>query len=983
MKHFLSNLTLACLLLFGMSSATLAQMTITGTVTDAATGESLIGANVLVKGTQSGTITDVDGTYLLKASSGDILVFSYLGFTDMEITVGSSSVINAALSAGKLLDEVVVVGYGTAKRSDLTGSVASLSAKDFNGGLVVSSDQLIQGRAAGLQVINNSGQPGGQTTFRIRGNSSIRAGNDPLFVVDGIPFSGASSRPGATAGDLGAVTGSNPLNFINPQDIESIQVLKDASAAAIYGSRGANGVVLITTKKGKSGDPRIDVNTSLGMSSILKKYEVLDGNGYRDALKKYNLTNGDFGSDEDAMDAILQNGITNNHNISISGGNQNGSYRLGLGYLNQEGIIKDSEFNRLNASLNGNYKFLNTKKLVVDYSLIASRAREDAAPVSTNPGFQGNLIGAALQWNPTAALKDSNGKPVLIPPFGNTSLNPLVLLDAHNDLSTTLDVFANVSPSYRFNDNFTYKLAYGVNYGSGNRRSSIASFLNLPGIENEGLASVENKNLLTQVLTHTLNYDKSFGKSNLNAVVGYEYQKFDESGTGISARGFITDDFDYTTILQNSKEGNRNVFGFALPIAELQSYFGRFTYNLNDRFLLTATVRSDGSSKFGKNNRYATFPSFALAWNLHNESFLSDGMFDNLKLRLGWGKTGNSSFPSGAALDRYEFAPQTVVQSNVGNPDLKWETTTTFNVGLDFAVLDYKLSGTIEYFNRNTSDLLFNFPTIQPAPAGRYWVNLPGNVINSGVELTLNTELVNRQDFRFNLGANVTFLENTLENYTGPNLRYGQLFGQGISGATIHRFENGQPLHSFYTRGFVRLNDAGISDYEGGADETLDFRGNPNPNLLLGVTTNLDYKKLSLTMNFNGAFGHVIYNNTKNTVLPITNLGTRNIDASLLDGDVNESLANAIKSSDRYLENGNYLKLANATLSYNIGNLGNNLRNCRIFLTGQNLLVFTNYSGFDPEVNTVNNFEGIPSFGIEYIPYPSARTVMFGLNFSL
>lgn len=983
MKRIILSFTLlfsVCLIGTGFLHA---QTTVSGMVKDAATGEALIGAGVAVKGTVKGTITDVDGNYVIKASSDEILVFSYLGYEDLEIPVGNQTTIDAQLSAGKLLDEVVVVGYGSVPRSDLTGSVASLATKDFNGGLVVSSDQLIQGRAAGIQVINNSGQPGGQTTFRIRGNSSLRTGNDPLFVVDGIPFSGASSRPGADAGDLGAVTGSNPLNFINPQDIESIQVLKDASASAIYGSRGANGVVLITTKKGKTGDPTLTVSSSLGFSNILKRYDVLDGDQYRDALKQYELTNGDYGSNVNALDEILQTGITNNHNISIGGGNQNGSYRIGLGYLNQEGIIKQSGFNRLNASVTGNYKFLQSKKLNVDYSLIASRAKEDGAPVATNSGFQGNVVGAALQWNPTADLYDADGNPVIIPPFGNTSLNPVVLLNAFNDQSTTLDVFANIAPSYKFNDNFTYRFAYGLNYGTGTRKASLASYLNLPGIQNEGLASVQNKNLLTQVLTHSLTFDKKFGSTNVNAVVGYEYQKFDESGTGIAARGFITDDFDYTSILQNSKEGSRNVFGFALPISELQSYFGRVNFNLKDKYLVTATVRSDGSSKFGSNNRYATFPSLAFAWNLHNESFLADGMFNNLKLRLGWGKTGNSSFPAGAALDRFRFGTQTIIQDNVGNPDLKWETTTTFNVGLDFAMWDYKLSGSVEYFNRNTEDLLFNFATIQPAPATRYWINLPGNVINSGVELSLNSELINRSDFRFDVGANLTFLKNTLENYTGPNLVYGQLFGQGISGATIHRFENGQPLHSFYTRGFLGLNSEGISDYEGGTAETLAFRGNPNPTTLLGFTTNLEYKKLTFTMNFNGAFGNVIYNNTKNTVLPITNLGTRNIDASLIGGDVLESTANAIKSSDRYFESGNYVKLANATLAYNFGAVGKNLRNLRVFVTGQNLLLFTNYSGFDPEVNTVNDFNGIPSFGIEYIPYPSSRTILFGLNFSL
>jgi iron complex outermembrane receptor protein len=982
MKRFLTKLTFSLFFVIGLTASINAQKTVSGTVTDATNGDALIGANVLVKGTGTGTITDIDGAYSLKVSEGTVLVFSYTGYIDQEVTVGSSSTVNVILEVGKLLDEVVVVGYGSVKRSDLTGSVASIASKDFNGGLVTSTDQLIQGKAAGVQIINNSGQPGGQTTIRIRGNSSIRAGSNPLFVVDGIPYSGASTKPGTDAGDIGSIPGSNPLNFLNPADIESIQVLKDASAAAIYGSRGANGVVLITTKKGKSGDPSISVNSSVGASSILKRYEVLDGDGYRQALKDYGLTNGDYGSNVNAMDEILRTGITQNHNIAVSAGNQNGAYRLGFGYLNQEGIIKNSNMNRINASLNANYKFLESKKLGIDINIITSRTIEDGVPVSTNAGFTGNLIGAALQWNPTSKLYKADGTPVIIPEFGNTSLNPVTLLNAYHDKSRTLDVFANIAPSYKFNDHLTYRFSYGINSGAGNRGSYIASYLNLVNIEGRGIASVQNKSLTTQVLTHTLTYDnKVTNDLNLNVVAGYEYQKFDESGNGITARDFILNDYDYVSILQNTKPGSRSIYGYANPISELQSYFGRATLNMMDKYLLTATVRADGSSKFGTNNKTAVFPALAFAWNLSNEEFLADGPFNNLKLRLGWGKTGNQDFPSGAALDRFRFTEQSIVQDNVGNPDLKWEETSTVNLGLDFAILDYRVSGSVDYFRRNTSNLLFNFPTIQPAPAGRYWVNLPGNVINSGVELTVSAELLKTENFKWNLGANVTLLSNKLENYDGPNLIYGQLFGQGISGATIHRFENGQPLHSFYLRQHLNIGDNGQSVYAD--DEKLAFVGNPNPTTLLGISTSLEAGKLALNLNFNGAMGQDVYNNTKNTVLPISNLGTRNVDANLVGLAKPEALSNAIKSSDRYLENGSYLKLANATLSYSIGNIGGGLKNARIYLTGQNLLVFTNYSGFDPEVNTVNDFNGIPSFGIEYIPYPSARTFIFGVNFSL
>ncbi len=992
MKLKIDYLTKCLLLLFvamGMSGLVMAQRTIKGTVTDAQSGDALIGANVLIIGTSAGTITDIDGTYELRLPEGATQIeFTYTGYASQKVTLTASNVYDVKLDAGAVLGEVVVVGYGSVKKSDLTGSVVSVGEKDFNKGFFTSPDQLIQGKAAGVQILNNSGQPGGSSTIRIRGNSSIRAGNQPLFVVDGVQLTGNSTKPGTDAGDLGATATSNPLNYLNPSDIESMQILKDASATAIYGSRGANGVILITTKKGRSGTPSIEFNSSIGASSILKKYKVLDANEYRSALEEYdfpvnsttNRRNGDYGGEADALGEILRTGLVQNHGISISGGSDNGTYRAGFNYLNQEGIVKGNDLRRYSANLSGSYKFLNSKRLLIDWGLIAAQTGENGPAVSTNPGFRGNLIGNAMQWNPTQNIYNEDGSPVIIPEFGNFT-NPVALLDAFKDKSNTFDVIASFSPSFRITDNLTYKFAYNVTHGVGDRRTQIARWINIQDVENRGLASYQQEKNTNQILTHTLNYTANIASGvSMNAVAGYEYQKLQEKGIGMSARDFLVEDFDYTNIFQNSTPGSRNVFSYANPNAELQSYFVRGIFNVREKYLLTATMRADGSSKFGENNKYGYFPAVGLGWNLHNEDFLKGGAFDALKLRLGWGKTGNSEFPAGASLDRYGFGQQSISLENVANPDLKWETTTTSNIGLDFALFGYKLTGTVEYFNRNSEDLLFQFPTIQPAPAGFYWINLPGNVINSGLELTFNAQIVENQKFSWNLGANAAFLKNNLENYDGPAIDYGQLFGQGTSEATSQRLVNNQPLNSFYLRQFVEIGEDGQSIYKDG--EALAFVGSPNPDVLLGISTSFNVDKLSLTLNFNGALGHQIYNNTKMSVIPIGNLGSRNIDASLLDGNVQEATSNAIKSSSRYLENGDYLKLANATLSYNIGNIGTYAKNARVYVTGQNLLVFTNYSGFDPEVNTVNERNGLPSTGIEYIPYPSARTIIAGVNFS-
>ncbi|MBL7828118.1 MAG: SusC/RagA family TonB-linked outer membrane protein [Saprospiraceae bacterium] len=974
------GLLVAFLMLLG--NAALAQRAVKGKVTDADSGEPLIGASVSVVGTTRGTATDIDGNFVIDVPTGSTqLRCAYTGYTEQVITLGTSNMVDFALKPGSVLDEVVVIGYGVAKKSDLTGSVASVNEKNFNKGLVTAPDQLIQGKIPGVQVINNSGQPGGATTVRIRGNSSIRAGQQPLYVVDGIQQLGASNKPGLNTPGLGNSAGSNPLNYLNPNDIESIEVLKDASATAIYGSRGANGVVLITTKRAKSGVPTIDFNTYVGGSSILKKYDVLSGDEYRAALSQYGLTGGNYGTSTDAFSEILRTGLVQNHGVTISGGNSDGNYRIGLGYLDQDGIIKGNDFRRLSANVRGNYKFLDSKKLAVEVGLLATQTNENAPSVSTDAGFQGNVVAAALQWNPTASLYNEDGSPVVIPPFGNTTINPMALLDAYRDNNNGVDILASIAPSYKITDNLTYKFELSQYFGSGVRRAQIANYLNFTGVEGRGFAAAINTQNTNRIMSHTLNYLTTFGSGmSLNATVGYEYQKRTNVGYGVTAQDFQIDDFDYTNILQNSTQGSRNVFGFSDPDAELQSYFVRALFNIKDKYLINATMRADGSSKFGENNKYGYFPAVGVAWNLHKESFLEDGPFDNLKVRASWGQTGNSEFPPGAAQDRYGFGLQTIGLENVANPDLKWETSTTLNVGIDYGFLNNKIYGSLDYFSKQTEDLLFQFPTIQPAPAGFYWINLPGTLTNSGIELSVNALLVDQDKFNWNLGLAVTSIQNELSNYTGPAIDYGQLFGQGSTGAVSQRLANGQPLNAWYLRQYEGLSDAGQSIYTD--NEALAFVGDPNSDLQLGVTTSLNMDKFTLDLSLNGEFGHTIYNNTKMSVIPIGNLGTRNIDANLIGGDVQEATSNAIKGSTRYLEAGDYMKLTNTRLSYNIGNLGKSVRNAVVYVQGTNLLVFTNYSGFDPEVNTVNNFNGLPSYGIEYIPYPSARTILVGANFS-
>ncbi len=971
----------ACLFAFSSQAQ---NKTITGKVSDSRDGSALVGASVVAKGTKTGTQTGSDGSFRLTVpSSTSTLVISSVGFGTREVSVANTTSVDLALTAtNEQLGEVVVIGYGTARRRDLTGAVTSVKAKDFNTGVITAPDQLIQGKVAGLQVINNSGAPGGATTVRIRGNSSVRSGNSPLFVIDGIPLDGRNARPGLNVAGLGSTPDVNPLYFYNPNDIASMDVLKDASGTAIYGSRGANGVIMITTKRGAATAPKIDVNYSVGISKIRKKYDILTGDSYRAALKSYGITSGDFGSTVDATDQIFQTAPTHNVNVGVSGGSDAGKYRMSFGYMDQQGILKRTGLQKYTFNINGQYKFLESRRLSLDFNVLAAHNTEDIGPISNDAGFTGNIIGMALQWNPTQPLRLANGNVNIIP--GSTIVNPIAMQYGYNDKANVTNIFGIVGAGYKLTDQLDYKVNLSLNRQVGVRRATEAAYITIAGIENRGFAGFLNNELTSLVLQHTLNYNTQLTSSlNLSALLGYEYQKFSFRGTGITAQDFTSDQVSYANILQNSSTSSRNVFAFEDPSSSLQSYFARAVLNYKDKYLFTGTFRADGSSKFGANNKYGYFPSLAAAWNITNEDFLkNDATFSNLKLRASWGITGNQSFPAGSAQSQYRFGQGSIALANVANPDLKWESTKQLDIGVDFDLFAGKLFGSVDYFYKNTTDILFNFDAIQPAPATKYWINLPGNVINNGWEVTLGTPLVRNTNVTWNLSANAAFLKNEMRNYNGPAVLTGAINGQGLSGASVQRLASGQPLNAFYLKRFDGLDASGNSKY-GDNGNTLYYIGNPNPTTLLGISTDVTYHKWTLVANMNGAFGHMIYNNTLNAVLPIGNLGSRNVATSLLNGSVKESTANPITTSTRYLEKGDYLKMANLSLSYRAGNIGKSLKNVNFFLTGQNLFVITKYSGFDPEVNTDKNIGGVPSLGIEYIPYPASTSFLFGVNFGL
>lgn len=979
----LRKLCLLCSLMLFIAGVINAQTKpITGKVTDEG-GNPVPGATVQIKGTSTGTATDVNGVFKVNVpSSATTLIISFVGYVQQEVSISGKSEVSVSLQpSSTTLSDVVVVGYGTTRKKDLTGSVVSIKSADFNKGIVTAPDQLIQGKVAGLMVMANSGAPGGATTVRIRGNSSVRTGNQPLYVVDGTPLDGRTAKPSINANGLGQTPDANPLNFINSADILSMDVLKDASATAIYGARGANGVVIISTKKGHEGPPALDINYSAGASSILKKLDVLDAPGYRAALKQYNLTGGDEGSSVDAMGSILRTGITHNVNAALSGGNDNGTYRASFGMLDQQGIVKKTGLKKYTANLNGQYKFLDNKRLGMDYSIQAAHTIEQIAPITNDAGFAGSLIGQALQWNPTLALRKPDGSFNIL--SEGSAINPEAMSAAYDDNVNSNIIMANISPYFKITNDLEYRVMYSVNHQTGERETQIASFINITNVMNKGQAYYANNTLTSQLMTHTLSYNKQVSKALfLSAVLGYEYQRFDYKGRSMSGLGFTTDALKYVDILQSPAQTNTVLASFRNPKSELQSYFGRANLNFFDKYLLTATLRSDGSSKFGTNNKYGYFPSFAAKWNISNEAFLKDNhTINQLALRVGWGITGNQEFPAGSAQEQYAIGSNgSASLSNVANPNLKWESSKQLNAGVDYAFFNNRLYGSVDYFYKNTTNLLFNFPTIQPAPASTYWINLPANVINKGLEVVLRGDVIATKNITWNLGVNATFLNNELKNYDGPPVLTGAISGQGVSNAYAERLTNNRPLNSFYIRQFEGFDDKGQGIYKDNGN-SMYYLGDPNPKTMLGIITSLNVKRWTLSVNMHGAFGFDIYNNTANTVLPIGNLGSRNIAANLVG--TKEALSNPITVSSRYLEKGNFMKMDNTTLSYSIGNIGKVFKNAAVYVTGQNLFIITKYSGFDPEVNTDKNINGVTSLGIEYSPYPTARSFIAGLTFSL
>jgi iron complex outermembrane receptor protein len=955
-----------------------------GRITDGSNGNGLAGASVTVKGTSTSTVTDRQGNYTISVPDDKaVLLISFVGFTSQEISVGGKTTLDIMLqSLSGELAQVVVVGYGTQSKRDVTGAVKSVKSESFNRGIINAPQQLLQGKVAGVNVVSASGEPGANQGITIRGPGGVRTGSTPLFVVDGLPLDNSSTGNG------------DPLNFINPADIESMDVLKDASATAIYGARGANGVILITTKKGKAGTSNMSYSGSLGVSELARKLPVFSAEEFKKRVTEIGGILDDKGASTDWQDVITRSAITQNHNLTMSGGADKLVYFASFGLQKQQGIIKTNDLDRYSGRFNATQKFFNDR-LVVDVNLSANSTKQ------IRPNI-GSAIGDAISNNPTYAAYDAQGNIAAYQLINN----PLLTFQLDKDNTITNRVLGSISPSLKLSRNLTYKMNFGVDNSTATRDVQSLPYL-LP--QRDGRLesyNIINKNTLIE---NYLTYNFNFKDHNFSALGGHSYQKIYLQG-----RGWSINKFPITPVepIYNPGTGqeltlaNNRPFGYA-TINELQSFFSRVNYSYKGKYLATANFRMDGSSKFGANNKYGYFPSFSLGWRISEEDFMKDLPFSNLKLRAGWGQTGNQEIPSKITQSLYTATvsasssyplfptgayPAGIVYSRLANPDIQWEVSTQSNIGLDFGLLGGKLTGAVDYFIKNSNNILLEVIPADPVqPAGTFWTNVEDMTIrNSGLELDLEYRNKTASGLRYGIGGNVAFLNNIVKNSPYSVIPSGSASGAGLTSATINGYISGQPIGTFYLREWTGFNAQGLSTYNDvdkdgviGDKDRLPL-GSALPKVIYAFFGNLDYKGFDLVVNFNGVSGNKIYDNTANANFYKLRLSKSVNTTPEAIASKEESINNAAPVSSRYLKDGAYLRLNNLALGYTFDTrnkpMGKLISGLRFSVTAQNLFVITKYDGYDPEVNADRQINGVLSYGIDQLSYPKSRNIIFGLN---
>ncbi len=985
-RHAVFLLASALIFLCLQTNTVYAQgLKVTGKITDESTKEALAGASVSIKGSTKGTTADASGQYSIAVGSANaVLEFKFVGYESKTVTVGTQSTINVSLAPNASdLEQVVVIGYGTQKKTDVTGSVKSVGSAAFNKGIINSPEQLLQGKVAGVNITSATGEPGGSQGITIRGPGGIRTGSTPLFVIDGLALDNSSTG------------GGNPLNFINPQDIETIDVLKDASATAIYGSRGANGVILVTTKKGKAGTSKIEFSSTVGVSSITRPLPVLSASEFKKQVVANSGVLEDFGSDTDWQKEITRQALTKNYNLSLGGGASKLTYYAAFGAQMQQGILKNNQLDRLTGRMNVNQKFWDDR-LNLDANISFSNT------VNERPAIE-SLLGTAISNNPTLPTYAKDGK---TPATFISQSNPLTTLQLFKDINTTNRFIANISPSVKLTKGLVYRMNFGYDNSTSVRDvQTLAS--NVPKID--GRLDTYNTSNMNQLIENYLTYNLDLGDHSFAALVGHSFQKIQYQWRTFSINRFPivpTEPIYNPGIGQELTLATNRPAGNAF-INELQSFYTRLNYDYQDKYLATATVRADGSSKFGSNNKYGIFPSFSLGWRISEEPFLKNSSISNLKLRGGWGQTGNQEIPpkitqplftatvggtTSYPLDESAVFPAGITYSRLANPDIQWEVSTQMNLGLDFAFLNGALSGSVDAFRKISTNMLLEVIPADPVqPASSVWTNVANmEIVNSGVELDLDYKFETKSGIKFNVGGNLTLINNEVTGSPYTVIPSGSASGSGLTSATINGYINGQPIGTFFLREFIGFDDKGISKYKDQdgdgivTDKDRIAAGTALPTTMYNFFGNASYKGFDFSMQFNGVSGNKIYDNTANASFYKLRISKNTNVTPAAYADAKESINNAAPVSTRFLKDGAFLRLNNMTLGYQLptAKLGISkfISSARLSVTGQNLWVKTKYDGYDPEVNKDNSINGVLSYGIDYLSYPKAKSLIVGLN---
>lgn len=966
--------------------------TISGTIKDQK-GSAIEGAKITVVETGDTASTDASGNFTISANIGQTLSVSYEGYGTQMVKISSTSVaVQLEPQKGSTsIEEVTLVGYGSQKKSDLTGAVSQLKAENFKEGMNISVDNLMQGKIAGVRIVQSSGEPGAGVNVSIRGIGSIRSGSTPLFVVDGVPLSNdAVSATGPNIG-LGNAQAKNPLNFLNTSDIESITVLKDASAAAIYGARGSNGVVLVTTKRGKKGEPLFTYDTYLGFSSVIKKLDLMSADEYRLAgiNKLY-----DHGGNTDWQDEIFRNAVSSNHSVSFSKSTETGNYFASISHMDQDGIILNSGFKRTTARLNAEESFFDNKRLKIKLNLTASDIKETGIPNGANAGSDGQVIIHALMANPTRSVYDENGN------FTNFNMNahynPLYLLSVYNDKTNTFRVLGNTEATLRILPGLNYKFNLGVDKTVSERNTTM--YPNITDRTPKGMYVQANLDSYNVLLEHYLTYDLSLNKHNFSLLGGFSYQKFKTTGTYFGVKNIANQGAGISPEINPGYSGEAFIpaAGYAQE-NELQSYFGRVNYNFDKKYLLTASLRADGSTRFGQNNKYGYFPSLALGWTISNENFLKDSQIINeLKLRGSWGQTGNQEVPNKITQASSSLSPSGgyylydnlnlingVVINRTPNPDLKWEVVEQTNIGADFSLWRNKLYGSLEYYNKVTKDPILNIPSRPLSPTSTVWQNVDAKIVNKGFEFSLGSEIIKTENFTWNFDVNGATVNNVVKDLPVSAIYSGEVSGPGLSGVTANIYKNGYEAGSFYMLNYQGVDANGKYIYE---DVNNDGRIDQNdrkifegaiPNFTFGINSYMKYKKFDFSFSFIGQTGGYLVNNTA-LDLNINNLASdRNVLKNFYESGAN--FTNQPQLSSLYLEKSDFIRLNNIRLGYTFDTSQLKfLRSINLYVSAQNLFTLTNYTGYDPLVDTNKQVSGNQSLGIDYTTYPSAKTFILG-----